>query len=125
HFLGKLSAFLVADVSGRRTEQTRDAVLLHVLAHVDADEGFLAAEEELGECFRELGLSNASRAEEDERAGRTCGIFQARTRAADRLADCADGFALRNDATGKLFLHADELEGLFLFKADERNAGPL
>src|SRR3712207_8014183 len=45
-------------------------VLLHVLRHVDAHHRVLVAEEELGERARQLGLPDAGRAEEDERAGR-------------------------------------------------------
>src|SRR3712207_7536151 len=45
-------------------------VLLHVLRHVDLDHRVLVAEQELGERARELGLPDAGRAEEDERAGR-------------------------------------------------------
>ena len=37
HGLGQLAAFVVADVAGRRADQPRDGVLLHVLRHVDAD----------------------------------------------------------------------------------------
>jgi hypothetical protein len=44
HRFGQLSAFLEANVSWRRADQPSDAVLLHVFAHVDADEGFLVAE---------------------------------------------------------------------------------
>src|SRR5229473_2770267 len=35
--LGQLSALFVADIARRRANQPRDAVLFHVLAHVDAD----------------------------------------------------------------------------------------
>ena len=42
--LGELTAFFVADVAGRRADQTRDGEFLHVLAHVDLDERVLVAE---------------------------------------------------------------------------------
>jgi hypothetical protein len=59
-------------------------VLLHVLGHVEVDQRVLVAEQELGEGLRELGLADARRAEEDERAGGTLRVLQARARAADR-----------------------------------------
>ena len=44
HLLGQLSALLVADVSRRRTDETRDCEFLHILAHIDADHVGLALE---------------------------------------------------------------------------------
>ncbi len=70
HRLGELAALLVADVARRRADEPRDRVLLHVLAHVDAHHRPLVVEQELGERPRELGLADAGRAEEDERADR-------------------------------------------------------
>ena len=43
HGLGELAALLVADVAGRRADEPRDGVLLHVLGHVDADHRVLAS----------------------------------------------------------------------------------
>ena len=66
HGLGELAAFVVADVAGRRADETRDGVLLHVLAHVDADHGLLVVEEEFGEGAGGFGFADAGGAEEDE-----------------------------------------------------------
>ena len=44
----------------------------------------LVVEQELGERARRLGLAHAGGAEEDERAGRTVGILQARRGSAAR-----------------------------------------
>jgi hypothetical protein len=38
---GQLAAFVEADVSGRRTNESADVVTLHELAHVDLDERVL------------------------------------------------------------------------------------
>ena len=70
HGLGELAALLVADVAGGRADEAADRVLLHVLGHVERDERLLVAEEELGERLGQLGLPDAGRAEEDERARR-------------------------------------------------------
>ncbi len=53
------SALLESDVSRRGADQPRHRMLLHVLAHVEADE--LVAEQH-GELFGELGLADAGRA---------------------------------------------------------------
>ena len=66
----ELTTFLVADVSGRRADETRHRVLLHVLRHVDAHHGPLVVEQEVGERARELGLADAGGPEEQERADR-------------------------------------------------------
>ena len=65
---GELAAFVVADVAGRRADETRDGVLLHVLGHVDADHRVLVVEEKFGERARGFGLADAGGAEEDEAA---------------------------------------------------------
>ena len=81
HRLGELAALVVADVAGRRADQAADRVLLHVLGHVELDEGALVAEQELGERLGELGLPDARGAEEDERAdGRFGSLRPARVR---------------------------------------------
>ncbi len=47
HLLGELAAFLVTDVPGRRTEQTRRGEPIVELAHVDLDERVVLAEQEV------------------------------------------------------------------------------
>jgi hypothetical protein len=78
HGLGELPALFVADVSGRRPDEARDGVLLHVLGHVDADHGVLVVEQEFGEGTRRLGLADAGGAEEDERTDGPIGILKPR-----------------------------------------------
>src|SRR4051794_12840849 len=124
HGLGELAALVVPDVAGGRADQARDGVLLHVLGHVDAHHRVLVAEEELGERPGQLGLADARRPEEHERAGRALRILQARARAADRLRDDLDGRVLADDALVELLLHAHELLRLGLGELEHRDAGP-
>ena len=70
HGLGELAALVVTDVTGRRTDQAADAVLLHVLGHVDADHRLGVAEQEVCERAGQLGLADTGRSEEDERTRR-------------------------------------------------------
>ena len=93
--LGELAALVVADVAGRRADEAGDGVPLLVLGHVDPDHRALVVEHELGERTGELGLADAGRAEEDERADRAVGILQAGARAAERVRDRLDGGVLR------------------------------
>ena len=64
--LGELAAFLIADIARRRSDQSGDRVLLHVLGHIDADHRLLVIEQELRQRARQLRLAHAGRAEEDE-----------------------------------------------------------
>ena len=83
HGLGELAALVVADVAGRGADQPADRVLLHVLAHVDADHGPLVVEQEVGQGPGQLGLAHAGGPEEEERADGPVGVGQPRPRAAD------------------------------------------
>src|SRR3954447_1247175 len=71
HRLGQLAALLVADVAGRRADQPRHRVLLHVLGHVEADDRLLGVEHQLGQALRQLGLADPGGAEEEEAADRS------------------------------------------------------
>src|SRR5213078_1141008 len=84
----------------------------------------LVAEQELGERARELGLPDARRAEEDERAGRALRVLEARARAANRLRDRLDRRLLTDDALVQLVLHPHQLLGLGLGQLEDRDAGP-
>src|SRR3954454_8879557 len=120
----ELAALVVADVSRRRADETRNAVLLAVLAHVDAHHGALVIEQVRRKCFRELRLTDTGRAEEQERSCWTVGIGDARTRATHSVGDGADRFVLAHYALGQLVLHAEQLRGLSFEQAPGRNTGP-
>ena len=78
--VGQQPALIEADVARRRADQPRDGVLLHVLAHVEAQE--LDAERRR-QLLRELGLADAGRAGEQERADRLVGRAEAGAREPD------------------------------------------
>jgi hypothetical protein len=54
-------------------------MLLHVLRHVEADQGVIAAEEEIGQRPGQLGLTDAGRPKEDEAADGSVRILQPST----------------------------------------------
>ena len=83
----QLTAFVIADVAWRRTNQTADGVLLHVLGHVDAHHRLLVVEQEFGERSRQFGFTDTGRAEEDERTKRLVWIGKTRPRSPDRVRD--------------------------------------
>ena len=63
---GELPAFFVTDVSGRRADQARDRVFLHVFAHVDADHGVLVVEQKFRQRARQFGFPDAGRPEKNK-----------------------------------------------------------
>src|SRR5436305_7292419 len=90
YFLGELAPLFVADVSRRSADQTGDRELLHVLRHIDADKGILAVEQVACKSLHKLGLADACRSKEDERADRTVWVLQAGAGAADCLGKLLD-----------------------------------
>ena len=85
------AALLEADVAGRRADQPRDRVLLHVLAHVEADEFVAELQREL---LRQLGLADPGRPGEQEAARGALGRAQAGARPLDGLGDQVDRLVL-------------------------------
>src|SRR5581483_4993595 len=115
HGLGQLTAFFVANVAGRCAEQTADRVLFAVLAHVDADQRILVVEHELGQRFRQFGLADARRPQEDERANGPTRVFQTAASAANGIGNGSHGFVLPDDPFVQGLFHAQQLV-LFSFE---------
>ena len=121
--LGQLAALIVANVAGRRTEQTGDGVLLLVLGHIQGDERILIAEQELGKCLGKLGLTHTGRAGEDERTTGAARVLQTCAGTADRAGQCRNSVILTNDALVELLLHGQQAAGLFLGDLVDGNTG--
>jgi hypothetical protein len=107
--LGQLTAFLKADIAGRRAEQAADGVLLLVLAHVNAHHGVLIVEQEFCQGACQLGLADAGWPQEDERPDRAVGVLQASPGAPDGVGDHFNGLVLPDDALVQAFFHAHQL----------------
>ena len=86
---------------GGRADQPRDGVLLHVLAHVEADELVAQLHREL---LGELGLADAGGAREQKAAGRALGLTEPGARALDRLRHELHGFFLTEHDAVEQFL---------------------
>ena len=84
----------------------------------------LRVEHELRQRARELGLADARRAEEQERADRAIGVLQAGLRAAQRVRHGHDGLVLADDAPVQALLHPHELLDLALEHAADRDVRP-
>ena len=66
HRLGQLTALVISDVSGRRSDQSRHTELLHVLSHINTHKVMLIVKQALRQSLRELRLADARRAKEHE-----------------------------------------------------------
>ena len=84
----------------------------------------LVVEHELGEGAGQLGLADAGRAEEDERADRPVRILEAGAGAAKRVGDRLDRLVLADHALVEPLLHVDQLLGLALEQPLDGDAGP-
>src|SRR5579862_7189409 len=124
HALGELSTLFVAHISGRRSDQLRDRMLLHELGHVEADQSLFGAEHELRQRARDFGLADASWAQEQERADGPVRILQAGAGATDSAGQGADRLVLRDDPLVQLFFDAEQLLRLFFFNRRDRDTGP-
>src|ERR1051326_2506012 len=76
HRFGKLSALLVTDITGRRTDQARSREFFHVLRHVDLNKRVAVAEHELDKLWGEKLFADAGGAEEKEGADRPPRILE-------------------------------------------------
>ena len=65
--LRQLTALPVAHISGRRTHQTRNAVFLHIFAHIQTDHGVAAAVNGCRQRLAQLCLTHAGGAHKQQR----------------------------------------------------------
>ena len=125
HSLGELAALVIADVSRRGTNETRDGEFLHVLGHVDAHEVVFIIEQAVGEGLCKLRLADARGAEEEEAADRAVRVCNAGARALDGLGHEAHGLVLTDDALVNDLVEAQQLFALALHQAADGDARPL
>ena len=109
---GQPAALFVADVAGRRADQAGHGVLLHELAHVDADHRVLIVEEELGQRLAQLGLADAGGAEEQEEPIGRLGSPRPGAVAADGIGDGPHRLVLADHALAEPLFHLQQLLAL-------------
>ena len=63
-FFGELAALFVADVAWRGANEAGDVKLLHVLGHIELDEGIFFPEDLFREGFGQVGFADAGWTEE-------------------------------------------------------------
>ena len=75
HCFGELTAFLIADISWRCSDETGDGIFLHIFTHIDTHHVVFVIKQAFGKGFGKLCLSNPGRTKEKEGADGLCGIL--------------------------------------------------
>ena len=121
--LGQITPLFIADITGRRSDQSGDGVLFHEFRHVDADHGRLGIEQKLGQGLAKLGLADAGGAEEQEGAVRAIRVRQARARPAYGVGDRGYRLVLTHDPPAQCAFHAQQALAVALKHLADGNAG--
>ena len=124
HGLGQLSAFLIAHISRRRSDQTGHGEFLHILAHIDPDHVLLIVKQGLGQSLGQLRLAHAGGSQEQERADGLCGILDPGLGTEDRIRHQLYALILADHPFVKLVLQMQELAPLPLGQPCHRDPGP-
>ena len=106
--LGQLTAFVIADVSRRRTDQTRYGMLLHVFAHIDTHHIAFIIKEDLCQGLSQLGFADTGRTKEYKGTNRTVRILDTGTCTNNSLADSLDCFILTDNMLVQDFLQVNK-----------------
>ncbi|GBE30319.1 hypothetical protein BMS3Bbin04_01351 [bacterium BMS3Bbin04] len=122
HTFGQLSAFVVTDISRRRSDEAADIKLLHVLAHIDANNCLLVTEQVFGKNICELCLSHAGRSEEDETPDRTIRILEAGAAASDGFDQLLNSLILTYNTLLEKVTHFEQTLALTAGDTVYRNA---
>ena len=100
--LGKLTAFVVSYISGRRSDETRHGMLFLILAHIYSCHHILIVKQIFGERLGQLRLTYAGSAKEYERAYGSTRIIQTGTAPAHRVGNGPYRFFLTYHAVMEL-----------------------
>ena len=117
HLFGELTTFFIPHVTGRGSNEAADGELLHVFAHVDANQRLFRIKHEPCEYLRQLRFTNTGWAEENERANGLVGVLQSRPVTLDGARYTDDGILLANDLSLQIIVHAGEASRLLLSNA--------
>ena len=125
HPLGKLSPLLMAHVARRGADEAGDAVGLHILGHVEAEEGLLAAEQSAGQGTAQLGLAHPGGAQQEEAAHRPPGVLQPQPPPADGPCHRLGRLVLAQQVPAQGGLQPGQGLPVGLIRVAHRDPGPL
>ena len=122
--LCQLSAFLISDISWRRSDQTGHGIFLHVLTHIDTDHILFIVKQCGSQSLGKLCFTNTGWSEEQEGTDRLCGILDSGFGTKDRICYETYTFILSYYTFVQLILKAQKLRSLALSQLGYRNTGP-
>ena len=122
--LGELAALLVAHIARRGADEAGHRVPLHILRHVDADDGALVAEHGLCQGLAKLRLPHARGAQEQEGARGALGVLQPHPAPADGPGHGLHGLVLAHHPLVENFFHPKKAAALVLRQAGDGDARP-
>ena len=110
--LGKLAAFIISDISRRRSDQTGHRVFLHILTHIDTHHIVLIIKQILCKCFCKLCLTYTGRSKEEEGTDRLGRIFDSCFGTDDCISYFRNAFVLSDDTFVKFICKVQCLTSL-------------
>ena len=124
HRLGELTAGVVTDVAGRRANEARDGMRLGILREIETRHRVGGVEEALGDGLGRLGLADAGRSQQEERADRSPRA-EARSIATKHVRDALERVGVTDDAVAEQLLEAEQALGVALEQSLLGNASEL
>ena len=124
HGLRQLSAFIVAHISRRRSDQTGHGIFLHIFTHVDPDHVVLIVKQALGKSLGKLCLADAGRSKEQERSNRFGRILDAGFGPDNRLCYLRNAFILTNNPFVEFIRQMQGLASLAFIQLGNRDPRP-
>ena len=107
HLFRQLTRFVITDIAGRRTDQTRNGMFLHKLGHIEPDERFRRIEQFFGKELYKLGFADARGTDENKRS-RAALYGKLDTAALNCRRHQIDRFVLPDKVRFQAVFHADQ-----------------
>ena len=120
----QLSAFVIAHISRRRSDESGHGELLHILTHIDADHVIFVIKQILRQRLCKLCLADTGGPEEQEGADRSRRILDACLGAQDRLHSALYRFILPDNSLMELIAEGEDLLPLSFVELGYRYSCP-
>ena len=108
HRIGELTALFIAYIARRRSHQTGDRMLFHILRHIKADNGILAAKQGLGKSPGQLCFAHTCRSQEQEGTNGPLRILEPGPGPAHGLGNCVHSLLLAYHPLLQQLLHVEK-----------------
>ena len=124
HCLRQLTAFLISNISRRRSDQTGNRIFLHILTHVDPDHVVFIIKKIGRQRLGQLCFSHSGRPQEKEGSNGFCGILDPGFGAQDRFCHFPDRLILSDHPLMQFVLQSQNLLAFSFCQLCDRYSGP-